>query len=195
MIQIEQCAGRPGQSCCCREYIRIIYTLWPLFRAAFCIQNNIKGLFILPCLSFVLSEAVEAVCEQTRARVCIWLRKLVRRSVTFCLCGSCHALFFWRRTCCASVSPSPMMARMARSTCRFQKEPFCRAMPYPVVAKMYLNATHRNVNFYLLPILLTRCLTSGLSVASLYPFFGFLGQIWTAAIIHGCNFLTYFSKI
>lgn len=53
--------------CCCRgEYIRITYTLWPLFRAAFCIQNNIKGLFILHCLSFVLSEAVEAVRACTR---------------------------------------------------------------------------------------------------------------------------------
>lgn len=41
-----------------------------------------------------------------------------------------------------------MMARIARSTCLFQKEPFCSAMPYPVVAKMYLNATNRNMNLF-----------------------------------------------
>lgn len=62
-----------------------------------------------------------------------------------------------------------MMARMARSTCLFQKEPFCRAMPYPVVAKMYLSATNRNVNFYILLLFLSQH-----SVIALYPFTGFL---------------------
>lgn len=76
MIQIEECARGPGQSCCCfcrGEYIRITYTLWPLFRAAFCIQNNIKGLFILHCLPFVLLEAVEAgrVCPTVCA--CVYM--------------------------------------------------------------------------------------------------------------------------
>lgn len=91
MIQIEECASRPAQSCCfCRgEYIRITYTLRSLFRAAFCIQNNIKGLFILHCLPFVLSEAVEAGRVRESVRVCTWITKLVRMGVTFCLCGSC----------------------------------------------------------------------------------------------------------
>lgn len=49
-----------------------------------------------------------------------------------------------------------MMARMARSTCLFQKEPFCRAMPYPVVAKMYLNATNRNMNLCIITLFLSQ---------------------------------------
>lgn len=59
------------------------------------------------------------------------------------------------------------MARIARSTCLFQKEPFCSAMPYPVVAKMYLNATNRNMNLF------TAFLVSEHSVISLQPFTGF----------------------
>lgn len=90
MIQIEEYARRPAQNCCCfcrGEYIRITYTLWPLFRAAFCIQNNIKGLFILHCLPFVLSEKL-GVCARECA--CVYMNsKLVRRNVTFCLFGCC----------------------------------------------------------------------------------------------------------